>query len=716
MALRLFFLLPYLMSFAISIGIASYAIRRKHVVGAFALSVLTLSEASYIFGYIFELLSPDLPGKIFWDNFQFIGYLVFPAGLVLFALEYGRRIPGHRLYTLGLFALVPLATVILAYTDGLHHLMRADIQLVSAPPFGELTYSWTPIFLVTVVYFYVLVFTAIFILTRAISQLPSIFRAQTLTLLGGVLIVIVGSVFALLDIDIGGHRDTAPITFALCNLCIAWGAFRYHLLDLIPIAHNQIFEGMPDAVVVIDNQLRVIDMNPSAKVVLRGLNEGVVGKRVSEIVLDWAQIMHRLQTTSVKQDNVELILDGRRTYLDISLSPLITRNDDLLGYLIVARDVTSRKLAEDAEHEQRVFAEALIEVTKALNSTLNLDDLLECILENIEQVVPYKRAEISLVRDDELYIVGSRNIGVERPGLNLGSLGSLDNLPIVRMTEQTRKPFLLSDTADITTNPILANSHLARTTWVKSYLGAPIHAGERLVGFISLAHDTAGFYCKDHIPRVLAFAEQVAIAVENTRLYQLARTAAVAEERQRLARDIHDSVSQTLFASKSIAEMLLDEVSENAGKASDYAQQIIRLNKAATSELRTLMLELRPSALEQTDMGTLLRLLGDSFTGNTEILPHETQVVFYRVAQEAFNNISRYAHASRVTVDLRQEDGTNSMRIRDNGQGFDLAKVPSERLGIKLMHEHAESIGAQIEITSAVGAGTEVVLRIGSRT
>jgi signal transduction histidine kinase len=182
-------------------------------------------------------------------------------------------------------------------------------------------------------------------------------------------------------------------------------------------------------------------------------------------------------------------------------------------------------------------------------------------------------------------------------------------------------------------------------------------------------------------------------------------------------------VSQTLFATKSISEMLLEELPDTINpRVAQYAQQIVRLSKAATSELRMLLLEMRPNALEQTDIVTLLRLLCDSFTGNTEVpvdlmvpdklfLPKDIRLSFYRVVQEALNNITRYAGASHVTIELDRDNGSTTLCIRDDGRGFDPDKVPSERLGIKLMHEHAAHIGAQLEIHSSRGKGTQVLLR-----
>jgi signal transduction histidine kinase len=144
--------------------------------------------------------------------------------------------------------------------------------------------------------------------------------------------------------------------------------------------------------------------------------------------------------------------------------------------------------------------------------------------------------------------------------------------------------------------------------------------------------------------------------------------------------------------------------------------------RAAMAEMRLLMIELRPDALRQTDLGLLLRHLCDSIMGDSAveatittteklILPEPLHIAFYRIAQQTLNNIVRHAHATAVTIDLEREDSHAVLRIRDNGRGFDPADVPSDRFGIKLMREQALGAGAELSITSQPGAGTELVLR-----
>jgi signal transduction histidine kinase len=140
------------------------------------------------------------------------------------------------------------------------------------------------------------------------------------------------------------------------------------------------------------------------------------------------------------------------------------------------------------------------------------------------------------------------------------------------------------------------------------------------------------------------------------------------------------------------------------------------------AEMRALLAELRPSTLTDTDLGDLLRLLGNAFTGRTNIpvtmtvtgagtLPAEVQVDFYRVCQEALNNVAKHAKASRVDIYLKHEGAAIELHIRDDGKGFDSEQTIPGHYGLSMMRERAEAVGAHLSITSRPGHGTELVIR-----
>ncbi|MGD2148315.1 MAG: histidine kinase, partial [Anaerolineae bacterium] len=202
---------------------------------------------------------------------------------------------------------------------------------------------------------------------------------------------------------------------------------------------------------------------------------------------------------------------------------------------------------------------------------------------------------------------------------------------------------------------------------------------------------------------------------------------AVAAERSRLARELHDAVTQTLFSASLIAEALptLWERSPEMGR--ERLAMLRHMSRGALAEMRTLLLELRPTAVVETGLEDLLRQLGEAVTGREGVpvtvevegacdLPADLHVALYRIAQEALNNVVKHAKASQVAVGLRctpRVPGPGmrvELDIRDDGQGFDPCDVQSEGMGLGIMRERAEAAGAQLGIVSQIGQGTQLTV------
>jgi len=193
---------------------------------------------------------------------------------------------------------------------------------------------------------------------------------------------------------------------------------------------------------------------------------------------------------------------------------------------------------------------------------------------------------------------------------------------------------------------------------------------------------------------------------------------AIASERTRLARDLHDAVTQTLFSSSLIAEVLPDLWEINPEEGKKRLEELRLLTRGALAEMRTLLVELRPNSLTQIPLPDLLRLLCESLIGRARLpiqfnsegqakVPADVQIALYRITQEALNNIVKHAKATRVVVTLQLGDSIRLV-IEDDGSGFDLALVSPDHLGLKIMCERAEAIEAQCSIYSQLGEGTKI--------
>jgi signal transduction histidine kinase len=211
---------------------------------------------------------------------------------------------------------------------------------------------------------------------------------------------------------------------------------------------------------------------------------------------------------------------------------------------------------------------------------------------------------------------------------------------------------------------------------------------------------------------------------------------AVYEERNRLARDLHDAVTQTLFSASLIAEALPELWESDQDEGRLLLEDLRLLSRGALAEMRTLLLELRPAALVESNLGDLLRQLAEAVIGRSGVpvtvsmngwrdlgsvapaLPLDVHVALYRITQEALNNVVKHANADHVEVDLRcaldAEDGVSEGRrqvelwVRDNGRGFDPSSIPPDRLGLRIIRERTQAIGASFQIESQSGRGTQI--------
>jgi PAS domain S-box-containing protein len=199
---------------------------------------------------------------------------------------------------------------------------------------------------------------------------------------------------------------------------------------------------------------------------------------------------------------------------------------------------------------------------------------------------------------------------------------------------------------------------------------------------------------------------------------QLEEAAATAE-RERLARDLHDAVTQSLFSVASIAEALPRVWERDPEEGWRALDELRRLTQGALAEMRAMLLELRPAALTEQGLGALLRQLTDAMMGRTRMpitttvvgdceVPDDVQIALYRIAQEALNNVIKHARASQAKLSLHCQPGQVRLSIGDDGLGFDLESAQAHQLGLDIMRERAEAIGASLGIESQPGHGSRV--------
>lgn len=377
-------------------------------------------------------------------------------------------------------------------------------------------------------------------------------------------------------------------------------------------------------------------------------------------------------------------------------------------------DITHRKNIEAAEAEQRQFAEALRDTLVLLTNTLNLNEVLNRILENIGRVVPHDSASIILLEGETAMLVRSID---DKSGIQSENKAfNFRDVPVLRKIVETGEPI----------NTRLTNvdwhegaSHALHQRMNVAYIGIPIFVQEQILGILSI-FNAQSRYTTQSLDRLQTFAGYAAIAIQNAQLFRQSQDLATVEERQRLARELHDSVTQTLFSASVLAETAVRQRQAQPERVALLIEQLHTLTTGALAEMRVLLLELRPANLEKVSFEDLLIQLIKSIKGrkvmeielnfNEGIPPLEadTKIALYRITQEALNNIVKHSSASKAKINVFISRSSLTLTIVDNGTGFEPQVVGTNSLGLSIMRERAAEIGATLEIHTLPDEGTSI--------
>lgn len=498
------------------------------------------------------------------------------------------------------------------------------------------------------------------------------------------------------------------------------------LLEETTQHYQELFDFAPDGYVVTDMHGLIREVNRRALHMLQCRPHTIIGKPlavfISRAVLGkFYEHMIQMEVEG-ETHSWEMDLQPRRGQpfaASVSVSAMRDARGMPVGLRWLLRDISERRAALLAKSEQRRFAEALADVASVLNSTLEFEEVLQRILTNVDRVVPHDAANVMLLEAGHVRVVGCH--GYEACGA-AGVMDSLsfslcDSAPLCEMAS-TLSP-VVTDSAAILPYPV-AGPELG---WIRSSVGAPIRSGDEVLGFINLDSRVSAFFGPAHAERLKAFASQAATAIRNARRHQEAQVAAALVERHRLARDLHDAVSQTLWSASLIADVLPDLWRENPEKGAQKLEMLGKLMRGAQAEMRALLLEMLPSTLVEVGLPESLRRLAEGLSSRFDLavslnvvgasdLPPETQISLYRVVQEGLNNVCRHAAATCAEIALDFQSEGLLLTIKDDGRGFDPARVPAAHYGLSIMEERVRTIGGTFSIRSEPGCGTELTIRL----
>ncbi len=417
----------------------------------------------------------------------------------------------------------------------------------------------------------------------------------------------------------------------------------------------------------------------------------------------------------VKSGEYRWFSDRRKSVRDAEGRPIA-----LVG---TSRDITRRKSAEAVRERQHLVLSGIATILQAALTASGEEQLGDTCLRVVEQLTESafgfvgRMDEDGVLRDVALSDSGPHAVAVWGRRGDRRSLRASQTCGLLERVVATGEPLLTNSPADQPEAVALPPGHPPLT----ALLCVPLGNGDHVSGVVAVANREGG-YSDDQLAVLLGVAPVIREAFDRRRAEEDLRTnelhAAAQRERNRLARDLHDSVTQALFA----ATMKSEALTLNAGlptQAEDTVEEVRRLTRGALAQMRTLLLELRGDPLEKVPLRQLLRHLVEATESRTstevrltirgQSPPPELHTPVYRIVQEALNNIVRHAGAAGAWVLLDLHDTVVRLEVGDDGVGFDPDRVDAGHLGLRSMRERAVEAGGTLQLHTAQGEGTRVL-------
>ncbi len=741
----------YFLAGSVSLVVAFLSWRRRAIPCGASLALLMFAIAEWTLAGAVELAAVGIPAKIFWSVVAYLGTTTSPIAFLIFALEYTHQSKWLTRRKIAAYLIVPLIIIVLAATNGWHRLIWTSFT----PSFENiLIYGHGIGFWALVAYSYTAVVIGFALLVRALFRLHAPYRRQAAILVIGALIPFGADILYVFGQSPIPGLDLTPIAFALMGLILVFGIFRFQLLDLAPVARDALLEEIADGVIVLDMQNRIVDSNPAAAQLL-GVAAPMIGQPIARVCAPLAPI----------ETPTEIVIgENPPRTLDVKVSRLRDRRANVTGRLLIVRDVTESKRAQAALRELNVNLErAVAERTEELQITVaklqteiaerkRVEASLRAMEESLAQRVAEQSRQLTALyevilvaeQSDSINEMQKQALATIMSAMNCqaGCIHQRDEksgaLHLIAQhglngTQQAQIEILPSDwlsndniphvVIDLATDARVPRA--IRLPGVASYLGVPTHSHGKPTGALGIFWRDPRALGVEDIALFSAMADQLDLIVENARLREKSQVAAVQQERRRLARDLHDSVTQSLqslvlsayTATNRLKQNKLDRLEVSLAQMAESARQSLK-------EMRLLLYDLRLTSLDQVNFIETIQLRLDAVEKragidaqfdmeNVMILPRAWEDEFYCITMEALNNSLKHARATQVRVCLRGINQGVELSIADNGNGIDPQAQRLGGMGLVSMTERAERIGGKLKITSQPGKGTRIELHVG---
>ena len=506
---RLPYLLVYFSALLVSLVVFYYVWKNRSGAGNTAFAYAVALEISWLVGYFLELNSPTLQSKIFWDNFSWIGALLAPVALIVFALEFTGRQANSRAIAAGL-STVPVILLIAIFSNRFQEYVHVGASIIQGSPFDELTYRFGPISAFGNNYLYLLSLVYVGILFAGFFKRDAVNRQQLALVTLGTFIPILGSILGLaLGWKFANQRDISPLTFALSNAVIALGIFRFRLFNVLPIAREALFENIDDVLIVLNRDDVVIDANPAARKVFGLDAKQVIGAHIQTMLPElYGQFgkIFEIRTEIATPENV----------YDLKITSIYDRAGMIAGRLIHAHDITLQKRVErdlqkinDQIRQRARQFQAIAQVASSATSVQSLEKALAHIAQTIGlQLGHFHVAVFLLDTTREFAILSAANSDAEQQMIAQSYRLRVGDNNLVSMVAMKGK-------AQIDQAP--SNAGLPDT---RSEIALPIKINGQVVGVLDVHSVYQNAFAQSDIEILEILVNQVGTTIQNARLYE----------------------------------------------------------------------------------------------------------------------------------------------------------------------------------------------------
>lgn len=357
---------PYVLPFIVSTGILgyvfiySYRLRKQvEVAGEFALMILTMLVWTVC--YALELASPTLDGKVFWATMKYLGSAPGPTAFFVFSLYYTNNQKWFPPFLRWAFPIYILITVLIVFTNPLHHWFWTEITMVQGFPETQSEHGFY--FWIYAVLSYVFILGSVVVYFIHYLRVPDLFRRQAILMfLGGFVPLAVRIPEDFLGWDIVPKLDNIILFFLVSAILYFIAIFRLNALEILPIAHDVIIQNIKSGILVLNHTGHLVEINPYALSVIKAESKDVIGKSVNTVLKDFTSFQYSLDSTEKVEQEISLNQDSKTNYFLAQVSPIIDKRDISIGHNIVLVDITDRKLAE-MELERLARTDVLTYVT-----------------------------------------------------------------------------------------------------------------------------------------------------------------------------------------------------------------------------------------------------------------------------------------------------------------------------------------------------------------